>query len=228
MINKRFGRWTVISKIDGYEKNNRFICRCDCGNVCAIFGFTLRNGSSTQCIKCYNTRSHQQSKTSTYNIWSGLFTRCYNKNHATYKYYGAKGITVSEDWNTFEKFFEDMGERPTGYQIDRVDNTKGYSKDNCRWISKSDNIKRQRNRLIDITGMKFGKWTVIGRNAVKIVPKQVYWNCICECGEQGSIIGTFLRKGHTKQCRYCKSSSHGLIHKGWSERLKMKDRNNEC
>jgi hypothetical protein len=223
MINQRFARWTIINKIEGHNKNNRYVCRCDCGNEANVFAFTLRNGTSTQCNSCRLKKGHNQSNTSTYNIWSGLFTRCYNKNHITYKYYGAKGITVSEDWKTFEKFFEDMGERPTGYQIDRIDNTKGYCKDNCRWLSKTDNLKRQHNRLIDIAGMKFGKWTVFDRDIMKLDKDQAYWNCVCDCGTERSIIGSFLRSGDTKQRRDCKDEAH----RGWGDRLKMKDRNNE-
>jgi hypothetical protein len=211
----------------GFEKNNRYLCKCDCGNESIILGFTLRSKTSTQCIKCYANRNNSKSKNPIYNIWSGLFTRCYNKKHATYKHYGAKGITVSDEWKSFERFLDDMGPRPTDYQIDRIDSTKGYSKDNCRWLSKSENIKRQVTRIIDITGMKFGKWTVIGRDNTRITPKQVFWHCICDCGNEGSIIGYFLRKGESKQCRDCKDRAHSEIHSGWFDRLKMKDRNNE-
>jgi hypothetical protein len=218
MINKRFGRWTVIDKIDGYKKNNRYICKCDCGGESIILGFTLRNGASMQCKDCYHNRSNRRSKTPTYNIWSGLFTRCYNKNHATYKFYGAKGITVSDDWRSFDNFLRDMGERPSNYQIDRIDNTKGYCKENCHWISKESNNKRQSNRLIDITGMRFGKWIVIGRDNTRIVPNQVHWHCKCDCGNEGSVIGYFLRKGESTQCRDCKDKDHSVEHLGWYDR----------
>lgn len=218
MIGERFGRWTVLERVDGYKKNNRYTCRCDCGDSFTLLGFTLRSGASKQCKKCYKNRSHGKSKTPTYKIWSGLFTRCYNQNHRTYKHYGAKGITVSDDWHSFDNFFSDMGERPIDYQIDRIDNTKGYNKYNCRWISKHANTSRQNNRLINITGMKFGKWTVIDRDMTKLGHDVAYWNCVCECGYESSLIGSMLRHGKTKQCLDCKHKEHGEIHSGWSKR----------
>ena len=223
MIGERFGRWTVIDKAQGTKHNKRYLCRCDCGNETSVLGFTLRYNRSTQCINCYKDRGHRQSKTPTYRTWTGLFTRCYNKKNATYKYYGAKGITVSDHWKSFDNFFNDMGERPTGYQIDRIDPKKGYCKDNCRWVSKVDNTKRQNNRLIDVTGMKFGKWTVIDRDFTKTHRDQAYWNCVCDCGKKQSVVGSLMRRGETKQCLDCKHEAH----RGWSDRLKMKDRNNE-
>ena len=223
MIDQRFGRWTVIADVESNKQYKRYLCRCDCGNITTIIWQSLKEGTSTQCKKCYTNRSHLKSKTSTYNIWSGLFTRCYNPNHVTYKYYGAKGITVTDEWRSFENFLKDMGERPFKYQIDRIDATKGYYKENCRWISKKENTKRQRSRLVDITGMKFGKWTVIDRDMTKLDRDQAYWNCICDCGTKASRIGGFLRSGNTKQCKDCKDEAHI----GWGDRLKLKDRNNE-
>lgn len=222
--NQRFERWTVIEpNIYSIGKNKASFCECDCGELKTILNFTLRNGTSTQCNKCRLNKNHGQSKTCTYRIWMGIITRCYNENHKTYKYYGAKGIRISDEWLYFQKFVNDMGIRPPGYQIDRIDPTKGYNKENCRWISKKENTSRQNNRLINITGMKFGKWNVIDRDLTKAGRDQAYWNCICECGTKSSVIGSFLRKGKTKQCRDCKDDAH----RGWGDRVKMKDRNNE-
>lgn len=225
MINKRFGKWTIVDNVESNKKNKRYLCKCDCGDVYIIMMQSLKNKTSTQCKKCYFTRSHNQSKTPTYNIWSGLFTRCYNKNHSTYKYYGAKGITVSDEWRSFDNFLRDMGERPLNFQIDRLDRTKGYEPNNCRWISKEDNTKRQNNRLIDITGMIFGKWTVLERDFTKLEQNHAYYKCVCDCGTKRSIIGSFLRKRKTKQCRDCKNKAHGKIHKGWNERIKIEKKN---
>ena len=223
VINQRFGRWTALEKISGYPKNNRYLCRCDCGSEHIILGFTLRSGNSAQCNKCRLSKGHGKTKTPTHNIWLGLFTRCYNKNSATYKYYGAKGITISDEWRSFENFYNDMGERPLNYQLDRIDSTKGYFKDNCRWISKADNIKRQKSRLIDITDVKFGKWTVIDRDHTNINKDHAYWNAICECGYKASVLGGMLRTGSTKQCRDCKNKAHGKIHSGWNKRKMQKE-----
>lgn len=164
---------------------------------------------------------HGLSNTPTHRIWMGLRNRCNNQNNRIYKFYGGKGIKVCPEWNDFNTFLNDMGERPAEMEIDRIDPTADYCKDNCRWVTKKQNRSTQRNRLIDITGMKFGKWLVLDRNTTQEISGQVYWNCKCECGRHQSIIGTFLRRGKTKQCRDCKNKAHGKIHKGWSKRLKI-------
>lgn len=76
-----------------------------------------------------------------YSTWYMLFQRCYNNRRRDYKYYGGKGVTVCPEWHdNFYQFVEDVGERPPGYTLDRIDSTKGYSKDNCRWSP--SNIQR--------------------------------------------------------------------------------------
>lgn len=218
MVGEIFGKWTIVGDVESNKQFKRYLCRCDCGNIVIVMMQSLKSGNSIQCKECYRNRGHRKSKTSTYKIWTGLFTRCYNKNHTTYKYYGAKGILVDNEWRSYEKFLKDMGERPTDHQIDRIDITKGYYKDNCRWVSKQDNNRRQCNRFIDITGMKFGKWNVIDRDVTKLERDQVYWNCVCDCGKTQSVIGSMMRSGKTKQCLDCKHKSHSEIHSGWNKR----------
>jgi hypothetical protein len=82
-----------------------------------------------------------------YRRWANMFLRCYGKNHPSYKNYGAKGITVCDRWHKdFVNFIQDMGKCPPGFWLEREDNEKGYSPENCSWVSK----KRQaQNRLYD-------------------------------------------------------------------------------
>jgi hypothetical protein len=78
-------------------------------------------------------------------IWRSMRDRCCNPNHKAYKHYGGRGITVCDRWASYENFLEDMGPRPSeDYSIDRVDNDKGYSPDNCRWALKSEQQKNKR------------------------------------------------------------------------------------
>lgn len=83
--------------------------------------------------------------TPTYKSWSSMKSRCNNKNNESYPNYGARGITVCEKWNDFKIFYEDMGLKPDGLTLDRIDNSKGYFKDNCRWST----IKEQNNNKRD-------------------------------------------------------------------------------
>lgn len=78
----------------------------------------------------------------TYNTWRSMVARCHNPKSDSYEFYGAKGITVCPEWLTFAKFLSDMGARPKGHTLDRIDSTLGYFKANCRWEKNTINCSR--------------------------------------------------------------------------------------
>lgn len=89
-----------------------------------------------------------------YDSWVNMRQRCANPNHVKYDMYGGRGITVCDEWNDFENFISDMGFRPSkNHTIDRIDNEKGYYKENCRWATKSDQVINQRIRPKNKTGV---------------------------------------------------------------------------
>ena len=92
-----------------------------------------------------------------YMSWNSMKFRCLNKNSKDYKEYGAKGITICEKWiNSFKEFYKDLGKKPEGYSLDRIDNTKGYFPENCRWASRSTQQQNKRNSCIwEIKGKEF-------------------------------------------------------------------------
>lgn len=80
----------------------------------------------------------------TYNTWKGMRERCHNRKHQMFYLYGGRGITVCERWDSFKNFIIDMGIKPSGKQIDRIDSDKNYSPDNCRWVTQSQNNANRR------------------------------------------------------------------------------------
>lgn len=97
-------------------------------------------------------------RSATNNAWTNLVARCTNPNRPDYRYYGGRGITVCERWlNSFAAFVEDMGIRPDGRSIDRIDNARGYEPGNCRWATKDEQMQNTRaTRRIEFNGRVMG------------------------------------------------------------------------
>ena len=121
------------------EKRGR-VCSYEC-NIKTMRKYAGANGYS-------HVIKHGMSMTPTYHAWQAMKTRCYNKNFHAYPNYGARGITVCDRWlESFENFYKDMGEKPHKKSLDRIDNSKGYSKENCRWATSQQQVDNRRNTI---------------------------------------------------------------------------------
>lgn len=156
LTSKRFGRLVVTS----FAGNRQWNCLCDCGGVSIVFSSQLMAGKtkSCGCLRREATakirKTHGKSGTVEHRAWKEMKRRCSSVNNSEYHNYGGRGIKVCERWlNSFENFLEDMGVRPAGKSLDRIDNNLGYSPDNCRWATKSEQASNKRNnRIINYLG----------------------------------------------------------------------------
>lgn len=158
LTGQRFGRLTVIRREGATpQRLATWLCRCDCGNECVVCRTCLIAGRTRSCgclnierIKEHRT-THKKIKTRLYGVWANMIQRCTNPKHNRYHRYGGRGITVCDEWrNDFQAFYD--WAMATGYDenapkgqctIDRIDNDKGYSPDNCRW---ADAITQRSNQ----------------------------------------------------------------------------------
>jgi hypothetical protein len=150
-----FGRLTVVGSADPFvntdgSKVPKYLCLCACGGSRITRQDLLRRGdaNSCGCLQIKHGNSAGGHVTGTYGSWASMKARCLNPADNAYRFYGAKGIAVCERWMTFEPFLEDMGEKPDGWAIDRIDPKGNYEPENCRWLSISENSRRAVTRSI--------------------------------------------------------------------------------
>jgi len=118
----------------------------------------------------------------TYQTWRNMLNRCNNPNVPAYRNYGARGITVAPEWHDFSRFLADMGERPEGLTIERIDNSRGYMPGNCRWATYSEQGRNTRvNRIIEFNGealtiVEWAECTGVSRSLIAARIDRLGWS----------------------------------------------------
>jgi len=156
---EKHGNWLVVGEgfFDSKASSRIVDAICSCGNEVAVNYNSIKKGISSGCMKCRKHKiGHGMSKTRTYYTWNGMNDRCSRSAHEMYRYYGGRGITVCDRWRGiggFDNFLEDMGVKPEGLQIDRINNDGNYEPGNCRWATAQENA---RNKIHWTIGVKKG------------------------------------------------------------------------
>lgn len=171
MIGKRVEMLEVVEKLP----QSRYRCLCDCGNKKILKVGHFNTGKMKSC-GCHwrNPKSESREKYA----YSNMMARCHNPKNNRYKDYGAKGLLVCDEWrNNFRQFYKDMGDCPSGYQIDRIDNTKGYTKENCRWVDPKTNMNnRSISRVWIVFGIEYAS-SIDAAKALNVTPGSIIAWC---------------------------------------------------
>lgn len=160
----RFGKLLVIERSpENISNRPAWICMCDCGNKSVVRGAVLRRGDTISCgcmagfRRIYGVKSPERTKSHKnrlYHTWSQMIRRCTRDTTSQFEYYKGRGISVCQEWNSFDTFAD--WALSNGYrndlELDRIDSDKDYSPDNCRWVTHKQNSRNRKARKNNTTG----------------------------------------------------------------------------
>lgn len=193
LIGKKFGRLKVISEAPSRtypcgQSPRRSVCRCDCGKIIEVSNSHLTTGQiqSCKCLRreivtaaCF-VHGHTpwgKPQSRTYQCWSKMISRCIHPSQHGFKNYGGRGISVCQRWMSFVNFLSDMGDKPEGKTIERINNNGNYEPGNCRWATQKEQQRNRRNnRILTVCGITaclaalcehFGLYSSLVQNRLK-------------------------------------------------------------
>ena len=152
----KYGKLVIINEVTPHvspcgQRQRKFLCKCECGKESKVLLCNLRRQTkSCGCLFQETVRSHLQSGTKLYKVWSSMKDRCNNTNNKNFHNYGGRGIKVCKRWQKFDNFYEDIKSiYRHGLSIDRIDNNKGYFRSNIRMATQKQQTRNTRtNRMV--------------------------------------------------------------------------------
>lgn len=219
LMNQRFGRLIVLENI----KPSMWLCKCDCGEYKTVSTKLLRRGTTRSCgclrkeMEVEANTTHGDTNSRLYKTWCNMKSRCTNQKSTDYKYYGAKGVKVCEEWLNSYEAFRDWA-LANGYKegltIDRINSEDNYKPINCRWITLSKNsrraaLNRRKKLVLDMIGRVFNELTVIA-NIGTTNDGHILYKCLCVCGSEISVASNKLKNGSKKSCG-CIRKTRGVV-----------------
>lgn len=188
LTGQRFGFLLAKTYIAGTKESPRskWVCVCDCGKEIICKAENLKRGKIKSCgcksnemrrlssIKHGHTR-YDGYVSGAYGSWASMKQRCENENNAQFNDYGGRGITICERWKSFENFLADMGDRPEGMSLDRVDPNGNYEPGNCKWSTRSEQAINKRKRVTHamVMGVIVAAKRVVAANDNAPLPQDV-------------------------------------------------------
>ena len=161
ILGNKYGRLTVIARAENNPKGRAmWLCLCDCGNEKVVNSGDLRTGHSKSC-GCLSrekfsalNRQHGKSGTPEWKTCLAMKRRCYDKTQQFYDIYGGRGIVVCNRWkDSFQNFYDDMGKRPEGMSLERIDSNGNYEPSNCKWATAKEQARNtSRNYYVTMNG----------------------------------------------------------------------------